>query len=120
MNKSEFEKLREFILADSCIDYVLYNGEKQEARVAVSKIKNATITGKYIHVIEYAAIDLMKAREDKLVEAIKETINNFERELDPFSGSYFDSIVYREKIEPLVKILADLGHEVSDDGKKKL
>lgn len=66
---SEQNKPREFFIADSCI----LTETGQEFRVA-GTFPNGTITGKYIHVIEYSAFQAEREKVRRLTELVSKIL----------------------------------------------
>ena len=98
---SEF---KEYNLASNCITIELSNLQKQEFRVASSKVNGVIITGDYIHVVEYAALEQanekIKKLEAKLAIAVEAL--EFYADLDSWKSSVSgDYIIDRIRYDDL-------------------
>jgi hypothetical protein len=59
---------KEYILSDSSMRVVVIDRQRQEFRIAASKIDNIAITGNYIHVIEIEAVEAEKQKIDAVLK----------------------------------------------------
>lgn len=96
-------EFKEYILASNCITVELSNLQKQEFRVASSKVDGVILTGDYIKVIEYAALEQANEKIKELEAKLEIAVEALEllEKYKAYNGDDWVSLESRQALEKL-------------------